>query len=154
MEWFFQQWANPAFVAYINFVISVLSLIVASYAWLSSHKNSQHLIRIEEERDRKADKSEAKANLSAAIEHPSKNTFNLLIRNKGPGVARDLQIMLDGEDWELHRTVKQQDISKTLVPGATIKITLWVTLSEPKPFRIWMRWSDDSGGHGVFESDL
>ena len=154
MNEFIQSWSDGGYAAFTNFGVAVLSLIVAICAWVSSSKANRRLIAIEEGRDRKADKAEAKARIVAGIVNPARHTYHLVIQNDGMGQARDIRITLDGREMLSHPAVPRQELKTSLGPMSSVKYMLSPSLGTPNPSSIRIEWCDDSGDAGLFESHL
>ena len=155
MSEFIRSWGESGYAAFTSFGISVLSLIVAFCAWLSSSKANRRLIEIEEGRDREAERSEAKARLVAAIINPARHSYHLEIRNEGSGQARGIKVTLDGNDVLQHPAVRKgQEVVTSLGPRSSFRYILAPSLSTRNPSEILIEWSDGSGDSGRYESHL
>lgn len=112
-------------------------------------------MEIEEERDRLAGRQAAKARLTAALNRSGRHTFDLVITNLGPGVARNILVKLDGKRPSEHPAarVSGEDKSK-LAPDAAMKFAMLPSLGSPLPVTVRVEWEDDSGEDGLYESGL
>lgn len=91
--------------------------------------------------------STKRADVSASVTHPSKNSYQLKVYNRGKGTARNIRIdVLEGE--ELFRT---GDMARKLPYPAldthqSFSLLLAVHMQSPRRTTIRVDWDDDVGG--------
>jgi len=93
-----RAFGDSGFAQLVTFGLSIASLIVAVLAWISSHRTSSRMVKIETGRDRLASLQASKAQLVADMRHINEHTCEceLVITNLGLGQARNIRMTLDG----------------------------------------------------------
>jgi hypothetical protein len=139
------------------FIVSILSLVVASAAWVTSWRTQKRQLVIEETRERDRIKGSHKARLRAAVESSSDGSTArhvLRIENTGQGEARNVQIHIDGHDLRQHPhfypNFKKEDI---IGPGGHVCVPMSRRDADPA-LAIEIVWSDDSGEPGSYRTTL
>lgn len=159
-------------VSVVSLIVSVVGTFFAirqSNRALSEAKDhGQRILAIEEGRDRESAKQAGRAVIKVALwrrsietgwtKEPGKSLArearSVVIKNEGPGEARDLEIQLDDKpasDW-LRSTQKMPDLNTPMKPHAEIYIDLHPF--DRSPSRAKVTWVDDSGSPGLIETDL
>ena len=142
-------------VAIVGVGIALGSLILAAIAWRGNKANSERIIAIEEGRDEKAARDEAKAIMQPTY-HFDGSQYLLEIINCGSGRARDVQVFLDGTPLRERTMVVTGDRHRSdFAPGDKECYRIQPNQHVgPSPKRIHITWTDGSGERGNHESGL
>jgi hypothetical protein len=155
--WLGDVLTNPVIVAAVSAVAALVAVPVSVIALVSAHRTSSRMVQIEEERDRAAEQAARKANVRAGLVNTDRGFYILVVRNDGPGTARNIALLLDGAPASKHPAALSgplPDSIDELHPSAEGKFSLVATLGTQFPSVVEMTWEDDSGKPGVFRSHL
>jgi hypothetical protein len=149
--------ANVGFANLFTCGIALTSLAVSWLALGSSHRNSLHIIEIEEARDRDARRRDAKASVIAEGSYVGVKgrTYQLALINRGPAEATKLRVTVDGFPAHGHPSVAEpvEDVTRLGV-AARCLFQFVPSLEADRPRKVRIEWEDDSGEPGVYESML
>jgi hypothetical protein len=142
----------------VSAIFSGVAIFVAIKAMRLSDKTSRRMVEIEEARDHQANKEGVKASLSAEMTNPVQHVYYISIRNRGPANGRDIKVFFDGKpasEYPAADPVAEEKF-RLLAPGAIIRYELVPAMGPgyPLPDRVRIEWSDDSGEHREWESDI
>lgn len=155
--WLGEALTNPVIVAAVSAVAALVAVPVSVIALVSAHRTSSRMVQIEEGRDKAAEKASGKASVHASLVPSGNGFYTLVVRNDGPGVARNLVLTLDGKPASSHRTAMDRPLPDTISemhPRAENKFAVAVAFGSPAPRAIEISWDDKSEEPGVFKSHL
>lgn len=157
-------------------VVSILALVVSVLAWVTSWRTQKRQVEIEEAREQdrvlQARKAilvarivrEQRAESRTTLEFGRRDThssttystyFHLEIENKGMAPARDISVALDGGPLCDHPSyVPEQPEVRLVGPQSAFRYELAPSFAARLPSAISIRWSDDSGEPGKYETTL
>jgi hypothetical protein len=146
-----------------DFIVSLVALAVSVWAILTSrraNKRSQkaqaRLVAIEESRERDRVLHGRQARVRAWMESGNRGSCELIIVNDGDAAARDLQLIMDDKPlFECPALGRKGSSPPPLIgPGGRIPYPLAITASCHPPFSLKIRWQDESGIPGLYETTL
>ena len=163
MESFLEWFAQPGASDFAQWTISLLALILSGVGIFMGVLNNRRersiqgrLLAIEEER-REHQRTEAKrARLRSYMQKSTQpGTYHIVIRNEGEAVARNLQVILDDKPILEHPAIPHGVAEpRRIGPKSEIKYLAAIDGDCSPPFDLLVRWKDESGEDGEYETTL
>lgn len=145
-------------------IVSLLAVAVSVWAILASRRankrseNTQtRLLVIEESRERDRVLQGRRARLRATMESGNRAVFELVVANESDVAAHNLEITMDGKRLFEHPAfLGRTGVSPlpVLGPRSRISYPLAITSACHPPFGLQIRWQDESGIPGFYETTL
>lgn len=143
-------------------VIGICALIVAALSVVTSWRTSkrqvllqERLLSIEHARERERRTGLQQAQLFADLLPSHNSSYRLRIRNEGPGQARAVAVLVDGEPIETSEHVRVRgEVVRTLGAGADVKYHVMSYIGMKPVYLVRLEWVDDSSDERNWESQL
>lgn len=142
--------------------IGLCALLVAAISALASWRTSkqqvslqERLLSIEHGRERERRAGLQQAQLFADLLPSHNNSYRLRVRNEGPGQARAVKVLVDGQSIEdsEHVMVRGEAVH-TLGAGADVKYHVTSYIGMKPVYLVRLEWVDDSSDERNWESQL
>jgi len=147
---------NSEFAA---FVLSLVSLVIAIVAILTSWKTQKRIVEIEEAREKDRLNDMLKADLIARLVRDGTDRYNrLIIDNRGPAEAREISIQVNDRPLsEFPAFMSNQPEIRRVGPYSSFHYLMAFSAGlDPRVYspEITINWTDDSGGPGTYQTIL
>jgi hypothetical protein len=141
-------------ISIVAVVTSLFAIIVSSRASGRSNDLQERLLRLEHVRERDRRIAGKRASIVAFMAGTASNQ-RLFFRNEGEGVARGIEIRVDGQTVEDYSYIIAPDRPiATLGSKAEASIIVANQFGAPDGIHVTVTWEDDSEVAGRWESDL
>lgn len=142
----------PLVVSVVALGVSVVSGVATYRVIRAQARTQERLLALESARERGRLRETRRARLVVQVVSGERR---LVIRNEGPGAARDIRFRLDGRPFAEHDWIaKNQDEVTELGPGGEAAYVLARHMGSPGTAAAEIGWADDSGQPGAWTSQL
>jgi hypothetical protein len=142
-------------IAAIALIFSIFGLILGYLNNRGERQIQGRLLAIEEERQEQRRKEALRAKLQAYLQQSGPQNIHLVINNDGEAAAREVDVTLDGLPLLEHDIIpKGEQEARTIGPYSGIKYIAAISGDCPPPYEITIRWIDNSGQEGIYETTL
>lgn len=148
--------------SWVNVVVSVLALGVSVFAvWIGriAHRDAMSVQRqiaeIEAQREQDRQLSALKASLHPQLRETNTSAYRLYVMNTGNAAAQNVRVSLNDVPLREHCAAVQNDDMPTHIgPNSEVSCLLAIKLGCTPPFKIEIRWDDDSGADRIYRGQL
>ena len=137
-----------------SLVVAIIALILSTRSHRKSNSTQQQLFEIEKQRQN--DRQEQKLSAQLFTELLKKgNSYRLVLINRGYAEARNIRVMMDGMPLAEHKVAVSNDSLPDVV-GANSEVSCLLGISHENvpPFKIEVKWEDDSGNDKEYRTTL
>ncbi|MBT9143080.1 MAG: hypothetical protein DDT32_01483 [Syntrophomonadaceae bacterium] len=147
------SWAE--FIAVCSLVVSTVAIYMSWKASREANAAQRRIVDIEEQREQERRLSALQALLRPQLRKTEKGSDRLYLVNSGKAEARNVRVELDGVPLNKHRAaVVGNDIPAHIGPNSEVSCVLAFTFGCAPPFKIEIKWEDDSGMGRIYRGTL